>query len=395
MGLVLLALAGTTAAQDPLRLRLSYSVTRDSNLFRLSDAAAATLPQKGDLVQRLDLALDVDLRVRRQRFVLLVASNSSRFQRYRDLDFNGRRASAQWQWQLGPALSGDLGLEDSRSLGSFAEVRRVARTVSRDRRRYLSATYRFSPALRVATRLSRTDLTRSDDSVRLADGASGLKSAELIYESRAGNRLGLELRRTDGRFESAPPADPTAPAGLPGSTSRFAYVEQYLTAVYQPAGKITVSLALGRTQGETEEPGSASGLGGASGRLTLAWELTAKTALAATAFDDVRLVADVGGGVARARGLNLSLTWQPTARIGLRAQASAETNEFAPQPALSRLGLPARSDTLRGAELSIGYDACCGLELKLTAVTGRRRSSLSFVEYDYHSLSLSLEGELD
>jgi hypothetical protein len=111
---------------DRLELFAAETVTRDSNVFRLSGASDPATQlgtsSKADTYTTTDLGFRFDVPVSRQRFLGEWAWTENRYDQFTVLDFSGNRGKAAWQWQAGNDLSGELGYAQTRSLASLSNV---------------------------------------------------------------------------------------------------------------------------------------------------------------------------------------------------------------------------------------------------------------------------------
>src|SRR5947207_9711527 len=105
---------------------VAETLTSDDNVFRMSkDIDPATVVgsrSRGDTYRTTSFGLGVDVPVSLQRFVGSLTFNSTRYQRFAGLDSDGHDLRGSWLWQGGKDLRGELGLSETYSLASFAQL---------------------------------------------------------------------------------------------------------------------------------------------------------------------------------------------------------------------------------------------------------------------------------
>jgi len=165
---MLVPVADATALwKDKVEVFVSETITRDDNVFRLSDASdpvtAIGSSSKGDTYTTTSLGFRFDVPVSRQRFLGELSWNDDRYDEFTVLNFTGHNGRAMWKWQAGNDLSGELGYTEILELASLAniqgDVQSSAPNPLKTQRTFLNAAYMFTPRWRLQGELSKREQT--------------------------------------------------------------------------------------------------------------------------------------------------------------------------------------------------------------------------------------------
>ena len=269
LGLLILAAAAPAQAElAPWSLELRQTVSHDSNLYRLSDAAA--LPaglSRGDTVSATRLSAGLDETVRRQRLQAEVALDLQRYANNTPLNHQGYTWAAGWQGSTVERLSGEAWAGGVRQLRPFD-----TRLVDGGALRSVETSQAAGVALR---RGGDGPLTleggwsgRHVDVSQAATPTQSLRSdtlqAGLRWRPAGTGTLGLGLRRTEGRY--------------PDLGDRWTSNTLDLTARWQPSGASQLWLRVSPTHARHERA-EWRDLSGVSGAAQWQWEPTGRLRL--------------------------------------------------------------------------------------------------------------------
>lgn len=365
-----------------------YNVTRDSNLFRLSNAAQAQAvlgtSDTGETYRQWILGVAGDWTLSRQKVALDLSASQTQFDRYTLLDYNGGQLSARWDWRVGNDLNGDAGYSAARTLGSFASVQAVESNTVTRASRFADGYYALSPIWRV--RLGgRRDSTRYGlASQQALDAVQDQGILALQYSSRAGNLLALDYRVTRGAYPHR--------QYVAGSLVDNGYRQTNWSArgEWSPTGRTRLSGNLGYTRREQNELSSRD-FGGATGRIDAVWAAGGATSLTASAWRTLNAVEDLTASYALNKGGSLGVNWLPTAKIGLNASLGREQTDYLGDPGFDLGVNPLRVDKVDTATLSVSYAPFRKAQLGLSYRRERRHSNVELAGYVYYSVTASAQ----
>jgi exopolysaccharide biosynthesis operon protein EpsL len=390
---ILLALPATAKEGDTFRPFVSYAHYYDSNLLRQADDENAVIIENGLPVttsQRSDtygvtgVGIDVDWRPGRQRIEARASKTLVRYENFSNFDYDGSDYRGTWHWRLGNHVSGQLGASQVVSQTSFNDLNRFTGTfvavnnqVTRDRQ-FGSAEWEFHPRWRAggggawASSENSTLLQRSDDS------EEDNQYAYLTYLTPKGSRLRGEIRRIDVRF---PNRQLVATSLVDNSYSQD---ELNFLGDWQVSGKLNGRLRLGWVE-RTHDNRTASDFSGIASRVTADYFPSGKTALSLALYREPAGVEDANSSYRLNTGISLNGAWQATDKITLRAAASYVDSDY---EQLQTSSVKRNDDTADGS-VSVSYSPLPLLTLDVGVQAGRRVSSISALDYTFHSAFVS------
>jgi exopolysaccharide biosynthesis operon protein EpsL len=385
-GLAALALPARADVADVFNVTVAESLTRDDNLFRLSDG---TVPPAGDAASRADslsrttLRLSADRAVSRQHLSAGAGMSLLRYRRNADLDRELRDWNAAWRWRAGSRWSGDLESRREETIPAFSEFRATLPDRTTNRSNRFGAGWQLHPDWQVRLAARRSE-TRHDAPVNaLADTIVESRDLGLHYERVPGNSIGLSLLRADARYPNRQAVGPLL------VVNDYRETGADLAASWQPSGASRLRGTLGRRDRRHAEVASRD----FSGRVaSLAWDFapTGRTALGASLRRDLGTEGDLDPSYALTRTAQLSLGWNPTARLALSLAFERRERDRLGDPAAALAGLPVREDHDRSASVGVSWTAIAGLVVSLDRRTERRESNLAAFAYRARQTSLSL-----
>ena len=356
---------------DKVRLHVEYSLAHDSNYYRLANASQAQAQlgttNMAATIRTLTLALDADLKFSRQNVLLRTNVNQTRFDRHELQEQTGGSFFSDWQWVVGNKLNGDLSYLWSRQLQSQADLTSTTQAGSQDQKNLnFSANYSVHPSwlLLAGAGNSRTEFSLPSQAILNRDENN--RNWGVRFVSRAGNQIGVQFRRTDGRYFNRP-----APNG-------YEQTEQSLQVDWISGGYSRVHAQWGKTR-RTENQ---------SVQQTPTWSISAdwvhsdKTTLSAFLRREIvssNSLASTSSIVKRVQGMNVA--WQLTAKTSLNASLMAQEQDYADI---------SRTDHIQTGSLGMNYLLTRGIVLGLVYETERRNSNVNTADYQYRKLTANL-----
>ena len=187
---------------DRIEVFAAENLTYDSNVFRIPDSADAASvigsSQRGDWSSITTLGVTSDLPYSLQRFRVDASVFATRYQDFKDLDFNGYSARANWLWAVTPSVTGELGASQSKTLSSFANFQVRARDLVTSKNAWGNGAWMVTPSWRLHGALTATREEHSNELRSLQDLERGSAEVGLSYVNAQDNRIGVAFRTENG-----------------------------------------------------------------------------------------------------------------------------------------------------------------------------------------------------
>lgn len=363
---------------DRLELVGSETVAADSNVFRISGARdPATIigaPSKSDIYRITTLGLNLDVPVSRQRFKAGYAVNAARYDRFKELNFDGYNGQAEWLWQLGNQTSGRVGYSESYSLASLSDFQTRIANPLKVRQSFLDGAYLLTPSWRLGAGLNQLRQVNGDAARQANDVEVFTTTASIAYLSRAGNSLGASVVAEDGRFPN--------PQLVAGTAFDNAYTQRSANLLldWTLTGKSRFYARAGLVKRSYVQLPQRD-FDGATLRAEYEWKATGKLTVVAIGQRDISPVEDIRTSFVRITGAALRPTLSITEKTSVSANLEYSVRNFLGDPRLA-LGLaPERTDRVKSATLTLSYRPAPMVSLLLSVQRETRTSTLDFGDY--------------
>ncbi|MYM74143.1 hypothetical protein GTP56_18325 [Duganella sp. FT134W] len=184
---------------DTIHPYASTVVVHDDNLFRLDDGEERD-GGRADTYKQLMAGVSFAIPVERQKFSGDLRVSRVTFDRFDQLDYNGKDAQGEWAWQLGNLLNGHLGGSYSQTLAPFADFNTTERNLRVQRREYADATYRIHPRWQVHGSYTNMQARYSLTSQNYGDRDDKISELGFDFLTPTGSRIGVQARRIDTSY---------------------------------------------------------------------------------------------------------------------------------------------------------------------------------------------------
>lgn len=333
---------------DTFRPVATYSYGYDSNLLRQDEAYAIATSGSLDseTYNRLGVGFNLDWKQGRQRVLSKVLASKTKFDRYTVLDYDGQDLSLEWQWQLGNYWSGNLGASQTKTLGSFRDLGTLVSNTRTNDNRFFRADYRFHSRWQASFRASTASADYSAAAQRGSNWEADTLGAAVYYQGHTLDRLGVELRNSDGRY--------------PGRTASTTLATRYrergvdFVANYTATGKSRLNTRIGYIQRDNNN--LAGDYTGFEWRLDGTWFPTGKSLVGLSLYRDISNTELSTSNHSVINGASLTWQWQVLPKTRLQASLVREAIDYD--------GIT-RKDTITTATLFATYEAWRGGEISL------------------------------
>lgn len=381
---IALSSAARAAEGDVLRPYVGISVTHDDNIQGTSKAAiAAGTPKLSDTARRVEAGILFDKTISQQRLTANVNLDHTSFNRFSNLDYNGRDIAANWNWHVGSQFEGNLGATHSRTLTSVQDS--VTRNAAVDNglpnqlpnirtqnRQYFDGGWLLHPSWRLRGGLSHYELNYEQQGPQVADRR--VKDGELgvDYLARSGSSFGVQFRRADGDFVNSPLAN-------------YTQDEVKARIDWKVSGKTDLLFLAGWVQRDHDQA-PANDYSGFNGRVNGTWRVTGKTTLTAGVWREIGALDDQTASYSLNRGISLGAGWEITRQIRLDGIYQHERRDYTPA------GL-ARKDLINYSALQLSYYPIPKLKILTSVYRTSQGSNVALNDYNNFGVSIGTRYE--
>jgi exopolysaccharide biosynthesis operon protein EpsL len=303
---------------DKLEVFVQENVTRDDNVFRLSDQADAGAEigdsRRGDTVYTTSLGFFLDVPYSLQRWRLDYTRYRADYRHFNDLDHDGYIGRAAWLWAVTPDITGDLTYNQSRGLSSFANIQGRRPDLVTTKMAQANAAWMMAASWRLHGVL--TGAETSHTGVRAVNDLE-MRAAEvgLSFVNAQENRVGVAVRAERGKnpnpivaggilFDNAYDQESVGVQGrwVVTGASRFDGRADYTRRRYDQFTDRDYS--------------------GPTFRVTHTWTPTGKTTIATTVWRDVAPLEDITASFVLVTGIAIKPEWNVTEKVSVRGNLS-------------------------------------------------------------------------
>ncbi len=352
----------------------------DNNLYRLpssvTDVSGIVGPNasRQDHINTSSAGLDGQWNLGRQIIAVNLRADDNRYARNADLNHVSTSDKVVWNWALADSLSGQVGADYTRSIGSFVNTNVYSRNLVSQAEYFGGARYQVGPrwaifggVLQANTRLSALT-SRANDSDR--------KSVEFgtEYATGAKDSIGLEYRYTDSTYINTAVA-----AGSPLSPN-YKEDRARVYLIYAISDKTLINASAGYLR--RDYPSHAiGGFSGAIGRASLQWQPSEKTQIVAVGWRELHAYPTAESDYYVSDGVSVSPIWTASEKVNVSILLSSEKQDYLGSPLLTAVA-GSRHDKLFAEQASAIYTPIKYLILNFSIRHEQRSSNQNQFEYN-------------
>jgi exopolysaccharide biosynthesis operon protein EpsL len=370
---------------DRYQFFAGVSYTYEDNIFKVPRGGVR--PRTSDTLRQLIGGVGLQLPVSRQRFNASIRFYRANYNHLTDLDYTGRSAEANWQWQWGNDLSGRLGFTESQTSAGFSNFSERVQNLVLQRNVFFEANYQLDARWRMESGLGRLKVTNSLESREQNDYSDTNLFAGFAYITPAQNSTGLRFSYSDTSFPN--------PQRLGFFSINNDYKDYRLDSRYDWHLN-GVSRVNGRLGYETRHHKEFEGrdFSGVTGNLTYDWTPTGKAAVAFVARREIGGLNDLTSNYVLNQGITIKPRWIFSPKLDLLATFDYSKLDYRGDPGIL-LGVEpsTRKDSLRSASIELNYKATYNTLFNLSLRREDRNSNLPDVDYVDNVLSGTLSVE--
>jgi exopolysaccharide biosynthesis operon protein EpsL len=372
----LLGLTATPAqGQDTTKITpfVEETLTTDDNLFRISNQVDPVTvigsPSRGDTYRITSIGLSADVPVSLQRFQATLIYNSSRYDRFHELDYEGYDLRGSWLWQVGRTLSGELGATETYSLTPFSQVLGVAPNHLHLREVFGKGSWLVTPDWKLYGAADNLAQNNSDPAGQYNNVTVNYLEASLSRASGTGNWIGLDTRLESGHFPVAQPI---------GTVLVDNGYTQYGFGVVVDYGSDTPSHVVARVDQVTRNYDQLTqrDFHGTTGRLEYTWTPDVKVSVSAIAQRDISPYEYIHSSIVMVKGLTLRPLWHATTELDLSADLAWLERRYLSDPEVALGVAMPRVDDVRAMSALLSYHPATWVTLQLSYLHEQRSSNI-------------------
>jgi exopolysaccharide biosynthesis operon protein EpsL len=318
----------------------------------------------------------LDERYGRQTIHLDFKGSNNRYSQLTALDYDGFNAAAQWGWQAGHNLSGDLSWSRAQSLSSFVDFRSTERNISTSDSRSFSAAYRLHPDWSAVMRKTQGKYLNSSRVNATSDAINDTIELGLQYSNPPGNGAGLTWRRTDGRY----PNRQLVPGVIHLVDNSYRQDDLEANFTWVPTGATRLAGTAGITERRHVDVPERN-FRGVTGNFSWNWQPTGATTLNVTAARQVGAQEFILANYVVTRRFAVGPRWSPTAKVSVEARLERNLNAYGGDPHFIIANLTELRDAVTSSNLSLQYVPERFLQLSLSVRHERRTSTTASSDY--------------
>jgi len=377
---------GAAQAQisDTIHPIVAVGYTYDDNLLRLSDNFA-TGEQRSDRITSTQAGVLFDRQISRQRLSGRAKVSRVTFDHFSQLDYNGKDFAADWAWQLGNHLSGNIGGTYVETLTSFTDFHTDERNVRTQTSRYGNAAWRFHPSWQVRGSFIRS---KSEYELLVQRGnnrTEDVSEAGIDFLAASGSKFGIVARRLEGTYDT--------PRVFNGQRLDDDYVQDELKAnVYWLASRVTQVQLLAGYAKRKHDRFTARDSSGPNGRVTVNWAPLGKVRFTAGAWREFSPVESTFITNSLNTGGSVGATWDISAKLQASASARRDKRKFDVSSAAVLTG--DSDDKIHADTVSLTWSPLRSVQVSASAFTEKRTGSRLIGAGDYRAKGASINASL-
>jgi exopolysaccharide biosynthesis operon protein EpsL len=381
----LLCISASALAEGMIDIKpyVSANVSYDDNVFRFSSSdqakAAFGSSATSDVVKRIDLGVNVNLRLSRQVFTLASNINESRYDRFDILDNTGKSNRLGWNWRLGNDVYGELSASKSDAIAGFNEIKQPVKNLRTTSRQKASVHWNFHPSWTADAIREHVKTENELISFNGSDREDDVFETGVRYQNPLGTQLGLAYRILDSDF-------PNRTFSILGDESTKKDI--IVTAAWLPTAKTKISARISQVSIEYKDTPQRD-FNGLSQRWNLDHALTGKTNINLTAYQEVSPVDDVLSTYVKTKGFGVNPVWNATSKIAVRAGLGYEERDYLGSSGFLLVDSD-RYDESKLANLSLIYAPTTKSVVQIQYQGEKRTSNAINFDYQFNNINFLL-----
>ncbi|MES2741003.1 MAG: XrtB/PEP-CTERM-associated polysaccharide biosynthesis outer membrane protein EpsL [Pseudomonadota bacterium] len=376
----LFSVPASAEISDTIHPFIATSISHDDNLLRVADTPNGQNDARSDTYKRVDGGVIVERPIGRQVLSGQAKFTRVSFNRFDELDYNGKDLSAALAWELGNHVSGHLGMTYSQTLAPFSDFHSEQRNLRIQKREYVDANWRFHPSWQTHAGFTREKFSYDLEAQRFSNRTEDASEFGVDYLAVSGSRVGVLLRKLKGTY---PEHRTIGDAVLDDGYDQ----DEVKANIYWALSGVTQVQFVGGWVRRSHSFFTLRDDSGTNGRVNVIWKPLGKVQYRAAAWREFAAVEGNFVSSSLNSGASAGATWDATAKIRVEAQLRAETRDFS---AIGGGSVPADlSDSSRSVTLGVSYAPKQSITLGVSANRDSRSGSPGIGTNSYTSNGVS------
>jgi exopolysaccharide biosynthesis operon protein EpsL len=384
--LVTLTASAHGFGDDGLKLNAAYSLSHDSNLFRLSDSSDARLltgrSSSAESIGIASVGLAWTKSYSLQKFDLSFNVVDYRYRNFDYLSFTANNYKADWLWSLTPRLRGLASSERTEVLNSFADFQGLNQRNTRvNLRTRVDGEFELDGVWRLLGGVSRSSQTNEAPVVAGDDTRTTAINGGTRYVFASGSSMSYLYSMAQGRYtkrEISPLLD-----------DRFKQQNHELRLNWLFSGKSSADVSAAYL--ERRHPHvPVRDFSGLVTRASLQWNWTDKTLLVADFNRELAAYQTNDSNYTQTHRFTLGPVWKITPKVTMRLRHDFSNVDYRGQP--SNLPASQRTDKINESQVALDWRPARSLLLSGSLAHSRRSSNQN--NLDFRSTQANLTAQL-
>lgn len=373
---------------DTIKPYIASSLLYDSNFLRLSDhvdpVSVTGKNDKSEFIKQVAAGFDMDWTISRQHVIVKAHADRNWFQNFTGLDYTGWDTQAQWNWQAGNNLDGELGYSNIQTMGGFGQLNSLVGNLQNNQSSFANAGYLFHPNGKVKLGFFRAERQFDDNSRQFSNNIEDNAKLNLQYLSPTGSIFGVRVLATDGQY---PQRQLTV-----GSTQDNAYTRMNyaMTWDWHADVKTRIDGLLGYTHQNYAHFGVRD-FADIIAQLNLNWQASDKTSLKLSARREITQADNLFSSFVLSQGVWFNLTWQPTPKIALAVPMSYQQQAYLGGVGANVVGFDQQKDDVGRIGFNVTYRPVDSISIGTVLNYENRDSNYPTASYETKSAGVNLQ----
>jgi exopolysaccharide biosynthesis operon protein EpsL len=375
--------AARAQSTDVLSATVGVDMKYDDNLFLLApdantDALLGT-SKRSSLVSTEQADLVFDKTYSLQHFLIDATALHESFQDFHFLDFSALNYVAQWDWQLGSRLRGDIGASRQEDLGDYSDFQQYnVPNLETTNERHFDFDFAGTTHWHLVGGLQRYMLDNPGEFTSVGTFSENSAQIGVKYLSSAGNQVTAMFRNTVGNFDRDIQVDALL-------DNHYIQQQEKITADYRLTGNTTMQGWVGYTN-RRYSTFAVRNFSGPIGGVTLDWKPTPKSEVEVSFVHDLIDYEDDSNSYYGTNVLRIKPIWRATPKVTVSANVELAYNSFRgavqDTPAL-------RTDKVFSTELKVEYQPTKSTVVGLYVQWRKRDSNTDIYRYDDNAIGFT------